>query len=334
MKMKVLVSIIVPVYQVKKYLRACLNALLIQDGIYPYEVILVDDGSKDGSGKICDEYVLKYPKIFKVIHQKNQGLPLARNAGLAIAKGEWIAFCDSDDIPSHDFILALYHTVSAHRKCDVGVMGYNLLTSDGKEKKGLSTRSGFLSGDMAASALLNDISIRSFVWTKIFRKSMLDHYKIRFYSHNLHFEDLPFCFAALLVSNEVAFTKKSSYTYREGRKGSIMQVGMNGKRMQCHINSYYACRAFYDSLYGAEKGSEFFKKKKKRIAFALLGDVPASFKKVGDIGFTKRLADAYKSLKDIDQKELPVYGAPWEQNVLDYSPKLDTFVGYKKTRSK
>ena len=93
-----LVSIIVPVYNVEKYLKRCVDSILAQTFI-DYELILVDDGSSDSSDIICDEYAAKFDKIY-VIHQKNGGLSAARNAGMSIARGEYFLFCDSDDYVS------------------------------------------------------------------------------------------------------------------------------------------------------------------------------------------------------------------------------------------
>ena len=92
----IFISIIVPVYNVEKYLRECLDSIS-QLKTVTWEVILVDDGSTDTSGQICDEYA-KQDSRFRVIHQKNAGVSAARNAGLDAAKGEWIWFVDSDDI--------------------------------------------------------------------------------------------------------------------------------------------------------------------------------------------------------------------------------------------
>ncbi|WP_240640583.1 glycosyltransferase family 2 protein [Neisseria meningitidis] len=88
-------SIIVPIYNVEKYLRCCVDSVLAEN-FADYEMILVDDGSPDGCGKICDEYTGKYPHI-KVIHQENGGLSDARNAGIRAAKGDYLIFLDSDD---------------------------------------------------------------------------------------------------------------------------------------------------------------------------------------------------------------------------------------------
>lgn len=88
-------SIIVPVYNVEKYLKTCINSLLEQK-LDAYEIILVDDGSTDSSGGICDEYAKKHEKI-QVIHKKNGGLSSARNTGIENAVGKYIGFVDSDD---------------------------------------------------------------------------------------------------------------------------------------------------------------------------------------------------------------------------------------------
>ena len=90
------ISVIVPVYNVEKYLRECLDSILVQT-FTDFELILVNDGSQDSSGAICDEYAGKDKRI-TIIHQENQGQAAARNNAIAIAKGEWIHFVDSDDV--------------------------------------------------------------------------------------------------------------------------------------------------------------------------------------------------------------------------------------------
>ena len=90
------VSVIVPVYNTEKYLKKCLDSLVHQT-LKEIEIILINDGSTDNSQKIIDEYVLKYPKLFKVFSQKNSGQAVARNLGIKNSKGEFIAFADSDD---------------------------------------------------------------------------------------------------------------------------------------------------------------------------------------------------------------------------------------------
>lgn len=97
----IFLTIIVPVYNVERYLRACLDSIARLSSV-TWEAILVDDGSTDGSGEICDEYA-KQNARFRVVHQRNAGVSAARNAGLEAARGEWIWFVDSDDTINPDF---------------------------------------------------------------------------------------------------------------------------------------------------------------------------------------------------------------------------------------
>ena len=118
---KPLVSIIVPVYQVKDYIGECVESLLRQT-YTNLEILLVDDGSTDGSGAICDEYARRDNRI-RVIHQENQGLSAARNTGLDRAAGEYVAFVDSDDAVLSDFIETLYDLADRYQ-ADIAACAY------------------------------------------------------------------------------------------------------------------------------------------------------------------------------------------------------------------
>lgn len=108
--MKPLISVIVPVYNVEKYLKRCLDSLACQT--YPhFEVVLVDDGSEDGSSSICDEYV-ECDRRFSVVHQENAGLSAARNTGFRVSNGEFITFVDSDDYVDACYLDVLYKALS------------------------------------------------------------------------------------------------------------------------------------------------------------------------------------------------------------------------------
>ena len=106
---KGLVSIVVPVYNVEAYLRACLDSIVAQT-YSNIEVILVDDGSKDGSGNICDEYATKDSRV-RVIHQENRGVSKARNVGIDSAQGEYLSFIDGDDTVDPNYIAIMYQEI-------------------------------------------------------------------------------------------------------------------------------------------------------------------------------------------------------------------------------
>ena len=104
------VSIIVPVYNVEKYIEKCLNSLISQS-YRNIEIILIDDGSKDNSGKICDKYKKKDPRI-KVIHKENAGVSEARNSGIQKATGKYLCFVDADDFVMNDYIKYLHKLIA------------------------------------------------------------------------------------------------------------------------------------------------------------------------------------------------------------------------------
>ena len=119
------VSVIVPVYQVESYLERAVESLLAQT-LEELEIILVDDGSTDQSPRICDEYARRFPEKVRVLHQENQGLGLARNAGLDLARGEYVAFVDSDDTVEPDMYRAMAEKARAGGYdmvfCDVRIL--------------------------------------------------------------------------------------------------------------------------------------------------------------------------------------------------------------------
>lgn len=124
------ISIVVPVYNVEKYLDKCIESILRQT-FEDFELILVDDGSPDNSGKICDEWAKKDSRI-KVIHQKNGGLPNARNTGINNATGRYIAFVDSDDWVEKDFLSVLYSGITENN-ADIVQCNYSRVFDSGRE---------------------------------------------------------------------------------------------------------------------------------------------------------------------------------------------------------
>lgn len=125
------VSIIVPVYQVEKYIRQCIDSILAQT-FMDFELILVDDGSKDNSGKICDEYAEKDKRI-RVIHQNNSGAAVARNNGMDKATGNYFAFIDGDDYIVPTMLECLYKTIQ-EEDADIAACNYRYVFQNGDEK--------------------------------------------------------------------------------------------------------------------------------------------------------------------------------------------------------
>ena len=128
--MSVAISVLVPVYNVEKTLDRCIQSILNQT-FKDFEIILVDDGSTDGSGKLCDDYAEKYDNI-RVIHKENEGLGPTRNAGIKAAKGEFVYHCDSDDWLKEELLEKVYNAIT-QTNSDVAVFGYDIFTEKNNE---------------------------------------------------------------------------------------------------------------------------------------------------------------------------------------------------------
>lgn len=169
--MSKLISVIVPVYNVEKYLERCLDSILRQT-YTNLEILVIDDGSKDNSGKICDEYEAKDSRI-KVIHKINGGLSDARNAGLKIATGEYIGFVDSDDYIADDMFETLYN-LSENNSADISIVSFYEIYKDkiiGVRNDKTLTK---MTKEEALKELLIDTNIQSYAWNKLFKKELFE----------------------------------------------------------------------------------------------------------------------------------------------------------------
>lgn len=123
------ISVIVPVYNVEKYLRRCIDSILAQT-FTDFELLLIDDGSKDNSGDICDGYAMKDERV-RVFHKKNGGVSSARNLGLDNAKGEWVSFVDADDYLDNCYY---NNFLSFHDISDIVFTGFIIIKGNKKKK--------------------------------------------------------------------------------------------------------------------------------------------------------------------------------------------------------
>lgn len=123
-----LFSIVIPVYNVEKYLKECVESILVQMESVgnSCEILLIDDGSTDGSGRICDEYADQYPDIIRVFHKQNEGLLLTRRYGFKRSSGEYVINCDSDDLLEPDMLRSVRDAVSKYDSPDVIIINHNM----------------------------------------------------------------------------------------------------------------------------------------------------------------------------------------------------------------
>ena len=210
-----LVSIIIPVYNAEKYLEECLESVVNQT-YHNLEIILIDDGSTDKSGKICDEYAQKDSRI-KVIHKQNEGISQARNIGIEMAKGEYIQFVDSDDYVDLDLVETAY---SLARKNEADIVCFSHYTVKESENEIIQESEDILkvlSPMEALKELLLDRKIRNFPWEKLWKRKLFDGIV---FPVGKPYEDIATCGKMFEKANKVVYYGCPKYYYRL-RKGSI-----------------------------------------------------------------------------------------------------------------
>lgn len=221
-------SIIVPVYNVAPYLRQCVDSLLSQN-YEDYEILLIDDGSTDDSGSICDEYAAQSDRI-RVIHQENHGLSGARNTGLDHARGEWIVFVDSDDWVESDMLFLLNREMQRTR-ADVYCFNARKVSADGART--VEKLTFFIEND--AFTLENEEQRYTFfakqlmrykfgweVCFRVFRTELIRRYNLHFRpTQEVFAEDYLFSFQYLLHVRKIGWLCNYFYCYRQ-REDSLL----------------------------------------------------------------------------------------------------------------
>lgn len=216
------VSIIIPVYNVEKYLRVCINSVLDQT-LGEIEVFLVDDGSTDGSWKIVQEFAEKDKRVI-AIQQKNAGAAVARNKGLEQARGEYIGFVDSDDFVDKDYFEQLYKTAKT-KKADMAV-AYSMV---GKERDSLAAtirkdnyRYDRERNDVLKNKVMfNKLDFRNVLWLVIYKRTMLEKHGIHFPPEIRNGQDEIFNIQASYFANKIEYVSKQTFYYYLERDGSI-----------------------------------------------------------------------------------------------------------------
>ena len=234
----VLFSILVPVYNVKSYICEALNSILAQKS-NDYEVILIDDGSTDGSGIICDEYHNAYPHVFFVVHKKNEGLISARREAIQRAKGKYSIFLDSDDMLEKDCLNKLRQIINAESDLDMVIYGFNYLYMDTQKKIPGATL--FKDGDvfkedkerlyrqLLYSTKLNNLVIKC-IKTELLQNDPTDYSK---YYRNPFGEDLLQSLYPITYAKKIIYTTAKLYIYRI--HNSSMVHRFDSDKMKMHF---------------------------------------------------------------------------------------------------
>ena len=232
------ISIIVPVYNVEPYLRQCLDSVLAQS-FANFELILIDDGSQDNSGVICDEYAARDDRIY-VIHQKNRGQGCARNVGIDQAEGKYIIFLDSDDywLPS---TLEILYAEAERNQTQVIVFGARLFWEDEEESKTdcfyrYTVDNGIVcSGTDRLKKTMDAKEYHSEPWSRFCLLDYLRKAGLRFDEGIIH-EDAKFSFLSILYAERVECIDEQLYQYRQW-SGSTM----NSKSFRASAHGLRVC---------------------------------------------------------------------------------------------
>ena len=209
------ISIIVPVYNADRYLKNCISSILNQS-FYNFELILINDGSKDCSGEICDNYASKDKRV-KVIHKNNEGVSIARNIGIDMSKGKYIMFCDSDDVIEKDWCRSLYNLYTNNHN-SVAVCGFNIINYRNNKSENIFK---IFNKDKKINYLkvkdfyeLYDKNLLNYPWNKIYDAKIIKENKIKFEENITLGEDLLFNLKYFeFVKGDIVVLNECKYNY-------------------------------------------------------------------------------------------------------------------------
>lgn len=214
-----LISVIVPVYNSEQTLNRCIDSILCQT-YRNFELLLIDDGSNDRSGEICDEYARKDSRV-KVFHKENGGVSSARNVGLDNAKGEWITFCDSDDYVSKEWLCNMLRYDTG---CDLVVQGFSTpmeYEPPNSEINHFCVYSGPIKDGLI---LLLQRHILGYLWVKLFKSSIIRNHHIKFDKNIFLQEDELFILSYAKYCNSMTAIEKIGYFYNPPIENKYRQV--------------------------------------------------------------------------------------------------------------
>lgn len=219
---KPLISVIVPVYNGEKYLSACLDSICNQT-LQELEIIVVDDGSTDGSGRIADEYAAKDKRV-QVIHQKNGHLSIARNAGLSVVKGDFVSFIDADDWIDKEMLNSMYTTLISN-SLDLVITGVRV-EYPGENRFYYQRTETYLEAKTREKIKrlyfrLKELSLFNYACNKLYRVSFLQAYNLSF-TVEPPYEDESFNMEVFMRASSIGVLPETPYHYMRYENGSIV----------------------------------------------------------------------------------------------------------------
>lgn len=247
--MKPIFSVLIPVYNVEKYLEQCFESVLCQS-FTDYEVVAVDDGSTDSSGEICERYAQKYGN-FKAVHKKNEGLISARRKAIEEANGEYCVFLDSDDRLCENCLQKLYESIELY-KPDTVIYTYYRFDENGNSEK---INGAFPSGEVFEGErkkelyrLISSGSAISSIWTKAVKLSVLRKDKTdysAYYGKNMA-EDVFQSISMLTLSERIVYLNEPLYCYRYNTQSISRNFSLEKADEKNTLHVYYALKRHLD----------------------------------------------------------------------------------------
>ena len=231
------ISVIVPVYNTEMYLHRCIDSILSQT-FTDFELLLIDDGSKDSSGAICDEYAAKDNRV-RVFHKENSGVSLARNLGLDNAIGEWIVFVDADDWLELTMLEKMYHAVVEHN-ADCVYCDFNMVF----ENKKVKYKSVSYSDDKTKFIKRYIATEWTCLWNLLAKKDLYNKYSLCFPNHICYCEDFWLSVRLFYYANKVAYVDKPLYNYNRMNETSLLHK-LDSKTEQEERRVYWETIEFF-----------------------------------------------------------------------------------------
>ena len=223
--MSPVLSFIIPVYNVEAYLKKCINSILEQSGA-DCEVILVDDGSTDGSGLICDDFSEKNTNV-RLLHQKNSGHSAARNAGLKMAVGEYVSFIDSDDYVDSDYLEKLYQSAVTNN-CEIACSGFIKVSGIRKSVKKEISKVAVLK-NISEKIEIEQIPKHNYIWNKIFLRQSFINNNFKF-AEGRFFEDIEIVIKILNTMGDMVTVPDVYYYYRKNPDSIVHRQNIKKKQ--------------------------------------------------------------------------------------------------------
>jgi glycosyltransferase involved in cell wall biosynthesis len=290
------ISVVVPIYNAEKYIRRCVDSILAQS-YTNLEVLLMDDGSKDGTPAILDEYEAKDKRV-KAIHKANTGHASSRNMGLLQATGEFITFMDCDDYMYPDFMEKMYGAI-CEDSSDMACCSFRYVDVDGNELSWATPKlSRTCVGPMEAQReFLTTYNIEGFSWNKLVRRSILMDHELRYVEDQKAFVDMFLWYRSLSFSKKVSYVPDKLYDYYQ-MPGSVVH-SIDDEKIGNFIRTISNIRAQAEKNGLAEDGRYYAAVRMfNKVYDQIKNDVKGRFK----TGFFRKYS--YDELYEVSRKEL------------------------------